>query len=227
MTLLTVGGALWVALRDLHRDAALGALAELTVPYASQARQRFPPELLRPRRATATAHEDHAAFQESRQGQAATEAFDDLRPGGPGGDRGRGHLRAAHLRWQHRRPRPRHRRHRDARPDAALAAAPCPGSVHTGTTEIEGLGEVLYAATPIREPLVDRSVPTLVLARADDSARLATDDLVRALAVAALVLLAIGIPLALGLSRSVAAPLRRLAAASGPWPVAACPSRCP
>ena len=48
VTLVTVGGALWIALRDLHRDAALGSLAELTVPYASQARQRFPLELLRP-----------------------------------------------------------------------------------------------------------------------------------------------------------------------------------
>ena len=44
VTLVTVGGALWIALRDLHRDAALGSLAELTVPYASQARQRFPLE---------------------------------------------------------------------------------------------------------------------------------------------------------------------------------------
>ena len=61
---------------------------------------------------------------------------------------------------------------------------------------VEGLGEVLYAATLIREPLLDRAVPTLVLARADDSAQLATADLVRALTVAAIVLLAIGIPLA-------------------------------
>ena len=34
VTLATVGGAVWVVLRDLHREAALGALAELTVPYA-------------------------------------------------------------------------------------------------------------------------------------------------------------------------------------------------
>jgi signal transduction histidine kinase len=73
---------------------------------------------------------------------------------------------------------------------------------------------VLYAAIPIREPLRDREVPTLMLVREDDSAQLATADLVRAVGVAALVLLVIGIPLALGLSRSVSAPLRRLAAAS-------------
>jgi signal transduction histidine kinase len=55
----------------------------------------------------------------------------------------------------------------------------------------------------------------LVLAREDDSARLATADVLRALAVAAVVLVLVGIPLAAGLSRSVTDPLRRLAAASG------------
>ena len=90
-----------------------------------------------------------------------------------------------------------------------------PGVVETGSTVIEGLGEVLYAATLIREPLSDRSVPTLMLVREDDSARLASGDLVRALAVAAVVLLLVGIPLAVGLGRSVSGPLRRLAFASG------------
>jgi signal transduction histidine kinase len=86
--------------------------------------------------------------------------------------------------------------------------------VQTGRTQVEGLGDVLYAATPIREPLVGRAVPTLVLAREDDSARQATADLARALALAAVVLVLVGIPLAVGLSRTVTGPLRRLAAAS-------------
>ena len=104
---------------------------------------------------------------------------------------------------------------------ATLATAPrfrapgLAGQVETGTTVVEGLGEVLYAATLIREPLTDRSVPTLLLVREDDSARLASGDLVWALAVAAIVLLLVGTPLAVGLGRSVSGPLRRLALASG------------
>ena len=43
--------------------------------------------------------------------------------------------------------------------------------------------------------MLDRAVPTLMLVREDDSARLATDDLIRALSVAALVLVVIGVPL--------------------------------
>ena len=54
-----------------------------------------------------------------------------------------------------------------------------------------------------------------MLARTDDSAQRATTDLLRALLVAGIVLLIVGIPLAAGLSRSVTNPLRRLSAATG------------
>lgn len=74
---------------------------------------------------------------------------------------------------------------------------------------------MLYAATSVRGPRAERTLPALVLAREDDSAALATGDLMRALTLAALVLVVIGIPLALSLSRSVTRPLRRLATATG------------
>jgi len=214
-TLLTVGTTLWVALRDLHRDAALGSLAELTVPYASQARQHVPLDLLRP--AIAGEHpgaEALRAFRESRQGRLASEAFVTFV------EEAQEEIEAAGISVLL------------VSDDSTVVRDPASGSiqtltsattieppqvrgvVQTGSARIEGLGEVLYAATLVRDPLPDRAVPTLVLAREDDSARLATADLVRALTVAAVVLLVIGIPLAIGLSRSVTRPLRRLAAAS-------------
>ena len=49
ITLVTLGGALWLSIRDLHRDAAQGTLAELTVPYAIRGGQQIPLELLRER----------------------------------------------------------------------------------------------------------------------------------------------------------------------------------
>ena len=213
VTLLTVGGALWLALRDLHQDAALGSLAELTVPYASQARERFPRELLGPARGPHS-DDDVRAYRESPQGRLANEALEEFveqvqeetQPAGisvllvsdsgtvaldPA--TGTGTLVSA----------------------SGIEGPAASGVVDTGTTVLEGPGQVLYAATLILEPLADRSGLTLVLARTDDSARLATADLAKALAAAVVVLLLVGIPLAIGLSRSVGRPLRRLAAASG------------
>lgn len=215
VTLLIVGGALWVALRDLHRDAALGSLAELTMPYASQARQRFPLELLRPAvRGESTAAETLREYRESRQGRLASEAFEAFVR------EAQAEIAAAGISILLISDGSTVIRDPASGATETLSSAPqvevpaLRGTVQTGTTQIEGIGEVLYAATLIREPLLDREIPTLVLARADDSARLATEDLVRALTVAALFLLVIGIPLAVGLSRSVTGPLRRLAAAS-------------
>ena len=51
--------------------------------------------------------------------------------------------------------------------------------------------------------------------RPDDASQQALGDILRALAVAAIVLLLLGVPLALWLSRSVSRPLARLAAATG------------
>jgi signal transduction histidine kinase len=216
MTLLTVGGALWVALRDLHRDAALATLAQLTVPYASQARQRFPLDILRPLADDGNPRaEAMRLFRESRQGQRASEAFTTFV------QEAQAEIDAAGIsvllvsddRTIVRDPETG--TIETVRSIPQITSGLSRGEVQTGMAEMQGLGEVIYAAALIREPLLDRAVPTLVLARADDSAELATADLVRALAVATLVLVVIGVPLALGLSRSVAAPLRRLAAASG------------
>mgnify|MGYP001812343525 FL=1 len=88
------------------------------------------------------------------------------------------------------------------------------GQVETGTTEIEGLGEVVYATTPIFGGGRD-DPPFVMLAAEDSSAERATADLIQALVVAGLVLVVIGIPLAAGLSRSVTRPLRRLSVATG------------
>ncbi len=216
VTLVTVGGALWIALRDLHRDAALGSLAELTVPYASQARQRFPLEILRPAARGEHADDDTLrAFRESRSGRQANEAFEAFV------EQAQAEIEAAGISVLLVSDGSTVVRDPDTDAIATLATAPrfrapgLAGQVETGTTVVEGLGEVLYAATLIREPLTDRSVPTLLLVREDDSARLASGDLVWALAVAAIVLLLVGTPLAVGLGRSVSGPLRRLALASG------------
>ncbi len=216
VTLATVGGALWIALRDLHRDAALGSLAELTVPYASQARQRFPLQLLRPAVRGERIDDDALrAFRESRQGRQASEAFEEFV------GQAQEEIEAAGISVLLVSDGSTVVRDPVTGTIGTLATAPAleapdvAGVVETGSTVIDGLGEVLYAATMIMEPLSDRSVPTLMLVREDDSARLAGEDLVRALAVAAIVLLLVGIPLAVGLGRSVSGPLRRLALASG------------
>ena len=89
------------------------------------------------------------------------------------------------------------------------------GQVATGETEIDGVGQVLYATTPIQGQGRGQAAPFIMLAREDDSAERATADLLRALTLAGLILVVIGIPLAVGLSRSVTRPLRRLSDATG------------
>jgi signal transduction histidine kinase len=217
VTLITVGGALWVVLRDLHRDAALGSLAELTVPYASQARQRVPPSLLRRvRRGAPEGSSNLDSYRASIEGRTATRLFADFVEDAQAEISAASGISVLLVSDGNTVIRdPDSGSSETVVGEPTIAAGVAPGEVRTGRTAIAGLGDVLYAATPIREPLLDRAVPTLMLVRADDSAQLATEDLVRALSVAALVLLVIGVPLAVGLSRSVAAPLRRLAAASG------------
>jgi hypothetical protein len=203
-------------MRDLHRDAALGSLAELTVPYASQARQRFSLDLLRP--LVLGEHTDPdtlRAFRDSRQGRLASEAFVVFV------EEAQAEIEAASISVLLVSDGSTIVRDPASGAIETLSSAPrleaprSRGAVQTGRTEVEGLGDVLYAATPIREPLAGRAVPTLVLAREDDSARQATADLARALALAAWCWSLVGIPLAVGLSRSVTGPLRRLGAASG------------
>ncbi len=213
VTLATVGGAVWVALRDLHREAALGALAELTVPYASQARQRVPASMLRQRHGSDDDGDDARAFLESREGQSVSAAFEDFVK------EAQDEITTPGISILLVSDGTTVVRDTDSGSIDVLATAPQvhvsgSGVVDTGSTTIEGLGAVLYAATPIREPLVDRVVPTLMLTRPDDAAALATEDLLRALTAAAIVLMLVGVPLAIGLSRSVTRPLRRLATAS-------------
>ena len=198
-TLLIVGGALWVALRDLHRDAALGSLAELTVPYAAQARERFPLDVLRPRNPGERVRpEVLRRFRESQPGRREANAFRDFV------ERIQQEIDSAGISILLVQDGNTVVRDPQTGLIATLASQPAVevpelrGVVTTGTTTIEGLGDVLYAATPVRNPRSDRSIPTLVLAREDDSARLATADLVRALAIAAFFLLIIGVPIAAG-----------------------------
>jgi two-component system sensor histidine kinase BaeS len=215
-TLITMGGAVWVSLRDLHRDAAAGALAELTIPYAVRAGQQIPLEAFRRggsgERPLSEAIEQYRASQEGRRASGEFVAFvqeaqDEIDTAGISvmliGD---GQLVV-------RSPASGQIETLDEVPDMQLPLVA--GEVVTGRTEVTGMGQVLYAGTPVRAPRAGRILPALVLVREDDSAAMATADLLGALALAGLVLLVIGIPLALGLSRSVTRPLGRLASASG------------
>ena len=214
-TLMAMGGAVWVSLRDLHRDAAEGALAELTIPYAVRAGQQIPFEALRRRspdeRLSNDGIERLREVQTDRRAAAAFAAFvneaqDEIDAAGISvmliGD-GQAVVRSP-----------------DSGQVMTLGAVPdiqLPGEgpdVLTGTTTTADMGQVLYAATAVRGTRADRVAPTLLLLRADDSATLASADLLRALTLAGLVLIVIGVPLAIGLSRSVTRPLGRLAAAS-------------
>lgn len=210
VTLLALGGSLWVALRDLHRDAAIGSLTELTVPYASTIRARVPgaalrtddgsrPGFIERLRAARPAAGDELgqflqAFEEDidqaevsivfLQGQSSLVL-------NPGEDRPNVLPEVPRI-------------------DSDLVR----GQVATGTTAIEGLGEVLYAATPLLAGPRSPTPPLILLASPDDSAAKASADLLRALAVAGVLLVVIGIPLAAGLSRSVSRPLGRLSRAT-------------
>lgn len=214
-TLIVVGAALWVALRELHRDAALGSLAELTVPYVAQARQRFPLEVLATRRplrgildtpGQRPAQLDEQATQQSFL-QFVREAQDEIDAAGVSV------LLLSERAGVVRDPTTREIGSLTVLPDVDVPDQR--GVVTTGSTSMDGIGQILYAATPIGDARVDRDIPALVLFEADRSAELATADLLRALTIAAICLVVIGIPIAYGLGRSVARPLGRLAAASG------------
>jgi signal transduction histidine kinase len=203
-TLVAVGGALWFVLRDLHRDAAMGSLAELAVPYVGQVRDRLLPRpLLRGDRSSVTRS---GSFRLRETREFLLEAQAEIEAAGVSvilasesggvvliGSGGDVDVVGPDLRVDLPRER---------------------GEVRTGTTTLEGLGPTLYAATAIGSGRLDGGIAALVLARPDDSAEEATADLVRALALAAIVLLLLGVPVAAGLARSVSQPLRRLAAAS-------------
>jgi signal transduction histidine kinase len=204
-TLIAVGGALWVVLRELHREAGLGSLAQLSAPYVTLVRQRlvpgdrgfgFGPSARRPGPAQRLIDTNLLLRQVQDQiddaGISVILARDDgaIAVISDAGDV------SVH------------------EPGFSPILSLPPAGVRTGAARIEGVGDALYAATPIGGGRLDADISALVLARPDDSAQLATEDLVRALTVAAIILVLIGVPLAGGLSRSVSRPLRRLAEAS-------------
>ncbi len=215
-TLLAVGGSLWFVLRGLHQDATIGALTELTVPYSAAARSALPPGVLRPRQPGESNlierleqnldgeefTEELIEFRESfRENIADTDVSVIFTAGDSSiifnpAEGGASRLKQV----------------------PQLESDLERGQVATGTTEIEGVGEVLFATTPIvgQGPAQGRrqTAPFLMLALEDDSSEKATADLVRSLAVAGLILVVTGIPLAIGLGRSVTGPLRRLSAAT-------------
>jgi two-component system sensor histidine kinase BaeS len=216
VTLIALGGMLWLSIRDLHQGAAQATLAELTVPYAIRGGQQIPLEVLRePGRGDRPTREVIEAFRNSFAGRRATvefaafveEAQEEIDQAGISvmlvqdgqlvvRDPATGQISTV-----------------DVMLDIVMPRAG--GEVVTGTTRIDGMGVVNYAVTSIRGPRAGRVLPALVLAREDDSTRLATADLIRSLTIAGLVLLVIGIPMAAGLSRSVTGPLRQLSAATG------------
>lgn len=207
-TLLAVGGSLWFALRELHRDAAIGSLTELTVPYASAVRNALPQGVLRPRQ---RGERDFLERIQSIDDEGLVEQLVAFREDVSTADVSiiftlgpRSYIF-------------------NPTEDGATQLSEVPalegpydrGQVATGRTDITGVGDVLYATTPILGQGRGPESPFIMLARVDDSAQRATADLIRALTVAALVLLIIGIPLAVWLSRSITRPLRRLAEATG------------
>jgi signal transduction histidine kinase len=206
VTLVAVGGAMWVVLRELHREAGLGSLAQLSAPYVTLVRQRlvpgdrgfgFGPGDGRPGPAQRLIDTRQLLRQVQDQideaGISVILAREDGAIAVISSDGGV----TVH------------------EPGFSPALALPPAGVRTGAARIEGVGEALYAASPIGGGRLDPDISALVLARPDDSAQLATEDLLRALTVTAILLLLIGVPLAGGLSRSVSRPLHRLAEASG------------
>ena len=223
-TLLAVGGSLWFALRDLHREATIGALTELTVPYSTTVRRLAPNDALRQGGANATRPGENAPQDFIERIQNIDGDLTELRIAL------QEELAEADVSLIFTVGQSSYIVNPAEGVADSLTEVPvieedlARGQVATGSTEIAGMGEVLYATTPVAGPLRQaigagqaRSTraPYLMLARLDDSAERATADLVRALSVAGVILIIIGIPLAVGLSRSVTNPLRRLSDATG------------
>jgi len=188
-TLTAVGGALFVVLRDLYQESATAALADIAVPYMAQVR-RFGPG-----RGGGGVDGDLQSLITDLQA-LASDSTSDLRiyvvgQSGTAYQVGDGTTSTLGL----------------AMPDAQ--------EIVRGTGTIDGVGAVTYAAAPVFGDRSPAGVRSLVFVRPDDASQQALGDIFRALAVAAIVLLLLGVPLALWLSRSVSRPLARLAAATG------------
>ncbi len=181
--LLAIAGALFLVLRELHRDATSGALAEASIPILTEARGRLRGQAparnvlrqVRERSGSAVdvfIVEADGTVVEGTGGLSDLPAHVDLRPGG--------------------------RR----------------GEADIGSFQNDDGDTYAYISTTLTGNQARGSPRALVLARPDFAAALAARDLGRALLVAAFVLLAVGVPLAAWLSRSVSRPLERLAAAT-------------
>ena len=212
-TLMAVGGSLWLALRELHRDATIGALTELSVPYSNAVRANLPSGVLRP------GPDNDRNFLTRIQGLVAddelAEELEEFR------EDFREEIAESDISIIFTLGRNSFVFNPEEGAASQLSEVPdivaplSRGQVATGETEIDGVGRVLYATTPILGQGRGQSAPFIMLARADDSAEQATADIIGALTTAGLVLVIIGIPLAIGLSRSVTHPLRRLSDATG------------
>ena len=184
-TLVAVGGSLFVGLRNLYREEASARLADTAALFASSAR-RFGG------RGVGNGLAD--LIVELRE--LAADSSDDLRifvvgEDGEATELGTGDEVVLTL-------------------DMGDGRTP-----YRDTGTIDGVGAVAYAIQPIAGERTPEGLRSLVFARPDDSTARALDDLLRALTIAAIVLVLIGVPLALWLSRSVSRPLARLAAATG------------
>jgi signal transduction histidine kinase len=197
--LVALGGTSWLLLRDLHRDAATGALSDLVVPYVAQAREQLGPGPGHMGRGGLGDGLDQALqFLQQTQQQVESAGVSVLLV------REDGLVMRANASGQ---VDPTGQALDISIPDAT-------GAVTRGVVAIPDQGTYLYAATPIFGDRMPGGVRSIVLVRPDDSERLATDDLARALLVSLLVLAIVGLPLAAWLARSVARPLDRLASAS-------------
>jgi signal transduction histidine kinase len=187
-TLVAVGATLFVVLRDLYRDQATATLAELAIPYGAQVQRRVGP---------------------GRPDQEPLDALAEIRE----------QVRATGLLAYVVGPAGQALELGDGTPSLAALPIALPherGPIVRGTAELEGIGPVVYAAAPLVGSRVGPGGgASLVLVRRDTASSQALGDLLRALAIAAVVLVVIGVPLAVWLSRSVARPLGRLAAATG------------
>ena len=94
------------------------------------------------------------------------------------------------------------------------------GETVSGSTVYTDGKTHLFAATVLRSPAVTGTGPrAIILSTVDVSGANAFADVLRSLPIVVLVTLIVGVPLAVILSRSVAGPLRRLAAATSDVPL--------
>ena len=183
---LGVGGALFVVLRGLHEDEALGSLSDVASGVLPQVREAIGSGQLR------------GTVLEVRD-QLATNGIDLLLIGADG-----------RLRPIGNGLKP------DAFGPVLVTQDALPGTEIRGTVRLNGSGydgSYAYVATALRR--VGASGPRAVaFVQQDRSAALALGDVGRTIPVVIGVILLIATPLALALSRSVTRPLRRMADAT-------------